>query len=74
MTENEASVAKPTLEQAVEFRDQLRRFLGIEIELPPGSYEVEISADGFAAQTRRLSIDEQGVTVINIDLRPRGAR
>ncbi len=47
---------------------------GIEVELSPGSYEVEISADGFAAQRRRLSIDENGVTVINIDLRPKGGR
>jgi len=47
---------------------------GLEMELSPGSYEVEISADGFAPQRRRLSIDEHGVTVINIDLRPKGAR
>ncbi len=45
---------------------------GVELELSPGSYEVEISADGFASQRRRLSIDEHGVTVINIDLRPKG--
>lgn len=47
---------------------------GIEVELTPGSYEVEISADGFASQRRRLSIDEHGVTVINIDLRPKEGR
>lgn len=47
---------------------------GIELELAPGSYEVEISADGFASQRRKLSIDEHGVTLINIDLRPKGGR
>ncbi len=43
----------------------------LELELAPGSYEVEIGADGFLTQRRRISIDEEGVTVINIDLRPR---
>ncbi len=47
---------------------------GIELELTPGTYEVEISADGFSAQRRRLSVDEHGVTVINIDLRPKEGR
>ena len=47
---------------------------GIEVELTPGAYEVEISADGFASQRRRLSVDEHGVTVINIDLRPKEGR
>jgi hypothetical protein len=43
----------------------------LELELAPGSYEVEIGADGFLTQRRRISIDEEGVTVINIDLRTR---
>jgi len=47
---------------------------GIEVDLAPGSYEVEISADGFSPQRRKLSIDEHGVTVINVDLRPKGGR
>ncbi len=47
---------------------------GVEVELNPGAYNVEISADGFASQRRRLTVDEHGVTLINIDLRRRSSR
>jgi hypothetical protein len=46
----------------------------LEIAVQPGSFEVEISAQGYVGQRRKVNVDEQGVTVINIDLRPKEAR
>jgi hypothetical protein len=46
----------------------------VEVELNPGEYSVEVSADGFVAQRRRLTVDENGVTLINVDLRPSRGR
>ncbi|MEM9490732.1 MAG: carboxypeptidase-like regulatory domain-containing protein, partial [Myxococcota bacterium] len=43
------------------------------LDIPPGSYQVTVSADGYAAQTRPVEVEEGGVTVLNIDLR-RGRR
>lgn len=39
-----------------------------EINLPPGKYEVIISADGYNEQRRKLSVGKEGVTVLNADL------
>jgi hypothetical protein len=39
------------------------------IELPEGTFTVEISADGFATQKRSVGIKLDGVTVLNVDLR-----
>jgi Carboxypeptidase regulatory-like domain len=39
-----------------------------EIKLPPGNYEVTISADGFQTQKRSLRVQDEGVTVLNADL------
>jgi hypothetical protein len=39
-----------------------------EINLPPGTYEVIISAEGYSEQRRKLSVGEEGVTVLNADL------
>ncbi len=42
-----------------------------ELDLPPGDYEVSIAVDGFKAQTRSIHIDENGVTILNVDIRKR---
>jgi len=39
------------------------------VEVPPGSYVVEIKADGFVGQRRRVTIENRGVTVLNADIR-----
>ena len=38
------------------------------LDLPPGKYEVTISAEGFRTQTRKLTVRKEGVTVLNADL------
>lgn len=40
-----------------------------QIDVPPGQYTVQISAPGYAAQERSVSIEQDGVTVLNVDLR-----
>lgn len=40
-----------------------------EIDLDPGDYEVVITAPGYADQTRPIHIEQQGVTILNVDLR-----
>ncbi|QQR89483.1 MAG: carboxypeptidase regulatory-like domain-containing protein [Myxococcales bacterium] len=40
-----------------------------EIDVPPGDYRVTIEMDGYRDQHRRVRVQEQGVTVLNIDLR-----
>jgi uncharacterized membrane protein len=45
-----------------------------EFELQPGTYTVSIRADGFYEQRRRVVLEEDGVTVLNADLRRRGRR
>jgi hypothetical protein len=40
-----------------------------EIELPPGQYTVHIEASGYRPQSRAVSVDERGVTVLNVELR-----
>jgi hypothetical protein len=40
-----------------------------EVDLPPGDYEVSISARGHHNQVRKVRVEERGVTVLNIDMR-----
>lgn len=40
-----------------------------EIDVPPGDYEVVIRADGYEEQRRPVHVDEEGVTILNADLR-----
>jgi hypothetical protein len=40
-----------------------------ELDLPPGEYEVSISAPGHRDQVRTLTVERRGVTVLNIDMR-----
>ncbi|MBK8014798.1 MAG: carboxypeptidase regulatory-like domain-containing protein [Deltaproteobacteria bacterium] len=39
--------------------------------VPPGTYEITIQAKGYRSQTRRLTVENEGVTVLNVDLRRR---
>jgi carboxypeptidase family protein len=39
------------------------------IDLPPGDYEVTIEADGVKPQTRKVKIEQTGVTILNVDMR-----
>lgn len=40
-----------------------------EVEVAPGRYRVTISAPGFDVQARRIEVEENGVTLLNVDLR-----
>jgi uncharacterized membrane protein len=40
-----------------------------KIELEPGDYVVEIVADGYRAQKKKLRVTEDGVVVLNVDLK-----
>ena len=40
-----------------------------ELEVPPGRYLVVIEAAGYRSQSRRVTVEENGVTVLNADLR-----
>jgi hypothetical protein len=40
------------------------------LDVPVGSYEVVIEATGHSGQRRPVSVEENGVTVLNADLRP----
>jgi hypothetical protein len=40
-----------------------------EVEVPPGEYQVVIEADGYQTQRQRVTVEQQGVTVLNVDLR-----
>lgn len=42
------------------------------LDVQPGSYTIEVRARGHAPQRRDLRVDENGVTVINVDLRRGG--
>ncbi|MEM6959051.1 MAG: carboxypeptidase-like regulatory domain-containing protein, partial [Myxococcota bacterium] len=44
-----------------------------ELNLEAGEHEVTIVSDGFQTQTRTVTVDEGGVTVMNVDMR-RGRR
>ncbi|HVV88593.1 MAG TPA: carboxypeptidase regulatory-like domain-containing protein [Kofleriaceae bacterium] len=39
------------------------------VDVPPGSYQVVVTLDGFASQTRKLTVEEEGVAIANIELR-----
>jgi hypothetical protein len=39
------------------------------VDVPPGKYEVVIDGPGLAAQRRRIEVAENGVTVLNVELR-----
>jgi hypothetical protein len=39
------------------------------VDVPPGEYDVLVEAPGFAPQKRHVVVDENGVTVLNVDLR-----
>lgn len=39
------------------------------LDVPPGAYQVQIVTKGFRTQTRDVRIEENGVTVLNADLR-----
>jgi hypothetical protein len=43
-----------------------------QIDLPPGEYTVTIRAPGFAEQQRKVKVERNGVTIMNIDLRQKG--
>jgi hypothetical protein len=40
-----------------------------EIDVAPGSYVVVIHADGYADQKRRVAVERDGVTMLNVELR-----
>jgi hypothetical protein len=41
-----------------------------QVEVPPGSYEIVVGAAGHAGQRRPVQVEENGVTILNADLRP----
>jgi len=40
------------------------------VEVPPGEYDVEVSAPGHREQRRHVTVAERGVVVLNVQLRP----
>jgi hypothetical protein len=40
-----------------------------EIDVAPGTYEVTIVAPGYQTQSRRVQVEENGVTLLDVDLR-----
>jgi hypothetical protein len=40
-----------------------------ELDVPPGTYTVKVSAAGLATQTREYVVDEKSVVIVNVDLR-----
>jgi hypothetical protein len=38
------------------------------IEIPPGQYQVRVEAKGFKTQTRNVTVQQNGVTVLNAEL------
>ena len=52
--------------------DQKTRSDGsFEIDVPPGDYEVVVSADRFARQTRTAHVEHRGVAILIVELEPR---
>jgi hypothetical protein len=41
-----------------------------QVEVPPGEYDVDVSAPQHRAQTRHVTVTERGVVVLNVQLRP----
>lgn len=50
--------------QVLETRDG--RF---EVDVAPGRYDVTITAPGYQSQTRQVQVEQNGVTLLNVDLR-----
>ena len=42
-----------------------------ELDVPPGRYQVSVEATGFRSQRRRVRVEDDGVTILQFDLRPR---
>jgi uncharacterized membrane protein len=40
-----------------------------EVDVTPGTHEVRISAHGYVTQVRRVNVEQDGVTLLNIDLK-----
>lgn len=38
------------------------------LDVPPGSYDVVIEAEGYASQRRKVSVEPKGVVILNVDL------
>ena len=57
----------PTAGEIAPLRTAGGRF---ELDIPPGHYRVTISAQGYATQKRQVEVEENGVTLLNVDLRP----
>ncbi len=47
----------------------LRADGGFEVDVQPGTYDVVVTARGYAPQRRKVVVEPQGVTLLNIDLR-----
>lgn len=45
-----------------------------KLDLAPGQYTVRISADGFVSQTRRITLEDRSVVVMNVELRAARSR
>src|SRR5581483_3817272 len=43
-----------------------------QVDVVPGTYEVRIAAPGYVSQRRRVQVEPNGVTLLNVDLK--GAR
>jgi hypothetical protein len=39
-----------------------------QVDVPPGSYTIVVSAPGYLTQRRRMGVEQNGVTVLNADL------
>jgi len=40
-----------------------------QVDVAPGHYRLTISAPGYEVQRRKVEVEENGVTVLNVDLR-----
>ena len=40
-----------------------------ELDIPPGTYTVKVSAPGHSSQTREYTVDQRSVVIVNVDLR-----
>lgn len=40
-----------------------------QLDVPPGAYRVEIESAGYQSQNRNVRVEENGVTVLNVELR-----
>jgi hypothetical protein len=63
-----ATIEVAPLGQSVE-TDEKGQFT---IDVPAGRYDVEIRAEGFVTQRRRIAVEADGVTVLNADLQKGG--